>query len=214
MSNDVRLIVRDRGKLVTTRDGNNVFVSRGHQWLAELVTYATLGPDTYERNDRISYMQFGIGGNRQSAPTIADAAPLSAAYAAGNDPNVTGGHAYNKEWPLYPAISTLERPIRITGGFANYPGVPTDAWLLGHPSVYATHPTRYTTAIHGFVDTTAGDILYPPFSAMPLSEIGLLTDGVGVASNLAYSAVVAYYTFDTIVLLPSMQLEAIWTLKP
>ncbi len=48
---------------------------------------------------------------------------------------------------------------------------------------------------------------------MRLAEIGLLTDESSVGTHTAYSPIVAYFTFDTILMSPTMEIEAIWTLN-
>lgn len=213
MRNHVSIVARERGKIVAKREGHNVFVENGHIWLAQLVACTSFSPETPERNDRIKYMQFGIGGNKQTYLTMVGSPPISTAYPAGSDPNMTLGYSYNKEYPIYPAISTLERPVRISGGTDPYPGANPDVWLAQSPSLYTTHPSSYNTAIHTQLRGGAGDIVYGTFIEMPLSEVGLLTDGVGVGIHTAYSPIVAYYTFDTILMTPTMDIETIWTLK-
>jgi hypothetical protein len=209
---NVFITARERGKIVARREGHNVFVTRGHQWLAELVSCTSFSPETPERNDRIRYMQFGIGGNMQTHP-MADLPPLSTSYSVGKDPNLTPGHSYNKEYPIYPPISTLERPVRISGGTADYPGVGTDVWLVDKPKLFTTHPSLYDMAVHGLLSGPDGDVTYGVFGSMPLAEVGLLADSVGVGIDTAYSPIVAYYTFDTILMSPTMEIETIWTLK-
>jgi hypothetical protein len=211
--NNVFITARDRGKIVARREGHNVFVQRGHQWLAEVVSCLSFAPETPERNDRLRYMQYGIGGKLQSWQVLADAPPFSVSYPAGSDPNATTGYSYDKTYPTYPLISTLERPVRVSGGALPYPGDPTDVWLVDAPKLYATHPSRYETAIHSRLIGSDGDVVYGGFTSMPLSEMGLLTNEVGVGLATAFSPVMAYYTFDTILMSPTMDIETIWTLK-
>lgn len=213
MSDNVFITVRERGKIVARREGHNVFVTPGHQWLAELVACTSFSPETPERDDRIRYMQFGIGGKGQAQQVLASSPPFSTSYSVGNDPNLTTGYTYNKEYPIYPPISTLERPVRISGGSTDYPGAAMDNWLVDTPKLFTTHPSLYDMAVHGLLSGPDGDVIYAPFGSMPLAEVGLLTNGTGVGIHTAYSPIVAYFTFDTILMSPTMEIETIWTLK-
>jgi hypothetical protein len=213
MRDNVSIVVRERGKIIARREGHNVFVTRGHQWLMELTVNSSFSPVTPVRNDRLRYMQLGIGSIEQVDFVSCNNPPLSTSYPAGSDPNATTGYEYRKDYPVYPPISTLERPVRISGGSTAYPGAITDNWLVESPNLYTTHPSAYSLAVHGVVNGTAGDIVYAPFLSMPLSEVALLTDEVGVGLHTAYSPIVAYFSFVTIPMSPTTDIEVIWTLR-
>src|SRR6478735_3757137 len=82
--NNLRITTRERGKIAARREGHNIWLDLGREYLASLISLVSYGPDTPERNDRIKYMGFGIGGTRQVAPGVANAAPLVTAYPGTN----------------------------------------------------------------------------------------------------------------------------------
>jgi hypothetical protein len=209
---NVTINVYRYGILMGRREGHNVWVDRGRQYLAELVGYQDSTP-TPERSDRLRFMGLGIGSEQQTRPDLADAAPLSTSYPAGFDPNATNGHEYRKSFPIDPPISTLERPVRITGGSNPYAtAAPTDVWLIDDPDFFFTHQSLYEATVHGIVDCTT-QLIYSPFTAMPLSEVGLFTDEVTVGKNIPYSTLVGYYSFDTILVDSTNVLEFIWRVR-
>lgn len=131
-----------------------------------------------------------------------------------------GGNKYNADFPFilygsdYLPIGTLERPVRISGGSTPYPGNPgTDLWLIDDPNLWFTHTAYNELTVHGVVDGSAGDVIYSPFTQMPLSEVGLLVDETSVDPDTAYSPVVAYFPFDTILFTSAIRLEFIWTVR-
>ncbi len=219
MKNNVLINVYERGELAEQREGHNVWVDRGRQYLAEMVGYSSYTGPVAERSDRIRYMGLGIGGSRQNRNDLTDSAPLSTSYPAGEDPNATTGSTYRKEYPISPLITTLERPIRITGGTNPYSSAaPTDVWLIDTPDLFFTHQSLYEVTVHGFVDCSAGQVIYGPWSSMPISEMALFTDESGalapvVAKSFPYSPLVAYFSFDTILLNVNSAVEVIWRVR-
>lgn len=210
---NVLIKVFERGKLRETRSGHNVWVDRGNEYLASMIAYASFGPDTPERNERVRYMGVGIGGVEQALLSIANSAPLSTSYPAGSDPHATTGNEYSDTYPIDPLIGTLERPIRVTGGSTAYPGDPGDVWLIDAPNFWSTHASLYELTLHGLLDGPAGDVIYAPFTQMPLSEVGLFTDEAGVDISDPFSPLVAYFSFDTIVMTTDVVLELVWSVK-
>lgn len=67
-------VCRERGKIVpgTRRRGNNIWTLTGREYLARLMSYASYGPDTSARNDRIRYIGFGTG----TTPEVSSVARL------------------------------------------------------------------------------------------------------------------------------------------
>lgn len=197
VKSNLRLTVRERGKIVTRREGHNIFLNLGREWLAQLINYTSFSPLTAERDDRIRYMGVGIGGNRQLSLGVANADPLLTAYPGTNiqtdtDPTVTG----------------LERPVRISGSSSPYPGLGTDVWLSS-VTAPAVHPVAtQTTFTHLFGQT---DVSYSPFLTVPLSEVALFTNAANplVFNNTA----IAYDTFDTISKTVAFELEVDWTIR-
>lgn len=161
---------------------------------------------------RVKYMGFGIGSNRQSLPTVG-APPLSVSYPPGFDPHATTGDQYKREFPLDPLISSLERPVRVSGGSLVYPGDPADVWLVQDPDFISYVPMPGVMSYHGVVDAAAGDMLYGPFTEMPLSEVGLFLSDSNVNDAFNVGKLVAYYSFDTILLTPNTKMELVWTVS-
>ena len=159
---------------------------------------------------RIKYMGFGIGGINQTS-LVASLPPVSTAYPPGFDPNATTGNEYRKEHPLDPLITTLERPVRISGGVVPYPGDLADVWLVESPKFMNFIPSPGVMSFHGFVN--GGDMLYPPFTVMPLSEVGLFLSDADVSSAYNPGRLVAYYSFGTIPLSAGLSLELVWTVS-
>lgn len=197
VENNLSLVMRERGKIIARRDGHNIWLNLGREYLASLIAYASFAPDTPERNDRIKYMGLGIGGTRQVALGVANTPPMSVAYPGSNTQTDTN-----------PSLTGLERPVRISGSSAAYPGLFGDVWL-GQVQAPATHATATeVTFKHLF---TQLDVSYGTFLSVPLSEIALYTSAADphIYNNLA----VAYDTFDTLSKTGAFDLEVAWTIR-
>ena len=194
---NVFITARERGKLVARREGHNIFLDYGREWLSKLIAYLSFGtPDVPEHDARIRYLGFGIGGTRQVAPDFADTAPL-------DDYGPTGAFS---QTDTNPAIVALERPVRVTGGSgASSPG---DLWL-GQVQAPATHATTHSTTFRRLFGQP--EISYAPYVSVPLSEVGLfLSDS---DTNSSGNVPVAYDTFDTISKTSALEIEVVWTLR-
>lgn len=194
---NVKIIARERGKIVTIREGHNIFLNIGREWLSHLISLATVGPDTAERSDRVKYIGLGIGGTRQLALAHANAAPYGTAYPGTNVQTDTD-----------PAVTRLERPVRVTGSQTTYPGLAGDIWLgtVQAPPVHTT--ATEATFRRLFLQT---EVSYGSFSSVPVSEVGLFTSDAD-PQNFANLAI-AYDTFDTISKTGALELEISWTLR-
>jgi hypothetical protein len=211
VKNNVLITVRERGKIVTRRDGHNVWVEAGNQFLSQLISYSSYSPLTPERSDRIRYAGLGIGGVGQSDPG-ADAAPFTTYYPAGSDPHATDGHSYNKDYPINPAITTLERPVRcFLGSWDPYTAPnPLDEWLIYRS--FPTHQTLTSFSLHSIVSGPVGDVIDgTTLTYMPLSEIGLFTSAA--ALDEPFNPLVAYFSFDTIQMTPDTVIDIVWTVR-
>ncbi len=200
VKNNLRITARDRGKVVQRRDGHNIWIDLGREYLASLIALVSYGPDTPERNDRIKYMGFGIGGTRQVAPGVANVAPMSVAYPGTNLQTDTD-----------PSVTTLERPVRISGSTTapTDPYNPADVWLgiIQAPPIHNT--ATQVTFRRLFTQT---EISYSSFATVPLSEVMLFTSAatpIGQPLNTG----VAYDTFDTISKTGALELEVEWTVR-
>jgi hypothetical protein len=191
------LTARERGKIVARREGHNIWLNLGREYLAQLIAYASFGPAVAERDDRIRYMGVGLGGNRQLMLGVANAAPLVTAYPGTNiqtDSDLT--------------VQRLERPVRVSGSEDPYPGQGGDVWL-GQVQAPATHPlATQTTFSRVFIDT---DVSYGSFLSVPISEIMLFSGSAN--PNVYNNTGIAYDTFDTIAKTAAIEFEANWTIR-
>jgi hypothetical protein len=203
------------GELVEEREVHNVFVDNGRTWLSNLIALLTLDDgnppgDTFQTDARLRYFGVGIGGITASASAFG--ATLLAAYPPGYDPNASAGNTYQKEDPTGPPISTLERPIRRSGTQQPYPSAPgTDVWL--YPDLLPYYIDNQSLTLDVSVDATGGEIIYGTFTDMPISEVALLNDDVGVDLNAPYSPVVAYVNFAPIVMTAISRVHFSWTVR-
>lgn len=216
----MRINIRERGKLVGKREVHNTWVDRGREYLAGMIGYSSYSPDTPERSDRVRWFGAGIGGHQQTStiPSVVDTA-----YPAGSDPLSTSGKEYREDFPfVYQApnhnpITTLERPVRITGGSNPYgSAAPTDRWMVTETSnrLIMTHLTLTELTVHAIIDATVNEVVYAPFVLVPLSEAGLFTDEPGnAAAGVPFATIMTYVTFDTISLTNDIDVEFIWSVK-
>lgn len=207
---NLKLVARERGKIVARREGHNIWVNLGREWLSELVGYGSYSGDAGvpERSDRIRWMAVGIGGNRQVALGVANANPLLTDYPG-----------TNVQSDVDPTLRILERPVRVgwtTGSPSAPPYDAGDVWFAQVAGV--THPTATDakfTVVFGLTDVNGGGSEYP---TVPLSEIGLFTDHVSATRHVAPSATNptqyanAYDTFDSISKTVGIQVQADWIL--
>lgn len=194
---NVKLTLRERGKIVARREGHNIFVDLGREWLSELIAYASYSPDVTIRDDRVKYMGVGIGGTRQLQASVANSPPISPPYSGTNiqeDTDVT--------------VTTLERPVRLSGSFANYPGVVGDIWIGVLASADPNTVPTQVTFKRIFSQT---EISYGPFVSVPMSEVGLFTAAADPGNY--QNTLIAYDTFDTLSKTTAFDLEVEWTIK-
>lgn len=200
VKSNLSLVMRERGKIVDRRDGHNIWVDLGREYLAKLIAYASFAPDVPERDDRIKYMGFGVGGTRQLAPSISSNPPISTAYPGTNIQTDTD-----------PTVTTLERPVRISGTTTapGDPYDPLDVWL-GRIQAPAQHVTPTEVTFRRLF--TTAEISYSTFTTVPLSEVGLFT-AAAVPIGQPFNTLVAFDTFDTLSKTLAFDLEVAWTIR-
>jgi hypothetical protein len=208
VKSNLRLTLRERGKIRARRQGHNIWVNLGREWLATLIDYTALPspptvlPVTTEEDRRVRYMGLGIGGNRQLNLAIANSAPMSTHYPGTNAQTDTD-----------PTVTLLERPVRLSsvGSPVPPPYSATDVWL-GQVVAPAVHNTATSTTFTRLF--TTGEISYGPFLSVPLSEIGLfLHNNSPTYINLPNNTFIAYDTFDTLLKTSAFALEVDWTIR-
>ena len=193
---NVRIVGRERGKVTFRREGHNIWLNTGREWMARAVSYESLDPDVPLDNQRIKYMGFGVGGTRQFGQSRLVDAPYDV-YAGTNN-----------QTDQNPAVTRLERPVRISGGEGAYPGTALDRWVAAvqAPPEFPTAATARYRRIF-----TRQEISYGNFLSLPLSEIGLFLSGAVVNNYL--NVPVAYDTFDTISKTQAVAIEVTWDLE-
>ena len=198
--NNLRIIARERGKIAARREGHNIWLDLGREYLASLIALVSYGPDTPERNDRVKYMGFGIGGTRQVAPGVANTPPMSTAYPGTNAQTDTD-----------PTVTTLERPVRVSGSttIPSDPYNPADVWL-GTIQAPPIHSTATEVTFRRLFSQT--EVSYSSFTSVPLSEIMLFTSAANPVGQ-PFNTGIAYDTFDTVSKTGAFELEVEWTVR-
>lgn len=208
MKNNVFIRARRRGKLCYNWEGHNVWLDYGREHLANLLSLASFGPDVPVTSERLKYMQFGIGGVQQGAIPGA----VDTAYPAGFGPIVTTGNEYDHSYPESPKITTLERPVRFSGGTNPYDTAPgTDVWLSdpAMPKFFVQYPTDFSVALKIFIRGMDGDIAYGAIPEVPLAEAGLFLSDADI--NEAYdNLAVAYIDFEPLTITDEIEAEVTW----
>lgn len=206
---NVFITAREQGKVVYHWAGHNVWTDHGRSYLAQLLALSSLDPDVpIITSSRIKHLQFGVGGVQQGVLP----SDVATAYPAGFDPNATAGNQYDHTYPISPPISTLERPVRISGGSNPYgSAAPTDVWLTppAPPKFLVTYPTQTSVSFRFFISGSDGDIVYAPFTSVPVSEAGLVLSG-DANTHTPYNLVVAYVDFQPLSITASMEAEIEW----
>jgi hypothetical protein len=198
VKSNLRLTMRERGKIVDRRVGHNIFLDLGREWLTQLVGYSSFEPLTTYRDDRIRYMGVGIGSTRQVAATVANTSPLLTAYPGTNAQTDTDA-----------TLARLERPVRISGSSTVYPSyLATDVWI-GQVQAPPTFPSASEVQFRRLF--TQLEVSYTPYLSVPLSEVALYTSAANV--NVYNNTGVAYDTFDTLSKTDAFELEIAWTLQ-
>jgi|SRR5690606_8082426 len=198
VKNNLKITIRnDRGKLVGKREGHNIWLNIGREYLASLIAYSSYTPLAPERNDRIRYMGLGIGGTRQLLLSLANSPPLDTAYPG-----------TNTQTDQDPTVTQLERPVRLAGSVSDPPYDPSDVWL-GQVQAPAIHTTPTEVTFRRLFSQT--DLSYGAYLSVPLSEIGLFTAAADV--NSPNNSPVAYDTFDSFPKTAAFSFEVVWTVR-
>jgi hypothetical protein len=212
---NLKITARENGKIKEIREGHNIWVNLGREWLAKLIGYASysLGAGVPVIDHRVRYMGLGIGGNRQVALGLANASPVGGGVA----PNHYAGT--NLQTDTSPAVTVLERPVRISWSGVTPTASPYDPagdiWLGQVAPV--TFPVATTAKFSRLFTGTEINGLTSYYNAVPLSEIGLFHNGasVSIPSSTANptNTYVAYDTFDTLVKTVAIELQFDWEIR-
>lgn len=206
--NNVTIKLKRAGVLVHEYSGHNVWTEDGHAYLANLVALSAYATDVPFVNSRIKYMGFGIGGTGQTY-AAADGSPFTTYYPAGSDPSATNGHKYNPKFPIDPLITSLERPIIITSsdGISAYPGTAGDHYITPVAVFFSTaQMVEFTVSF----TVNSSTFLLSTFTEIPLSEIGLFLSTATTSNAFNAGKLMAYHSFDTLLVSDGMELEFSW----
>jgi hypothetical protein len=195
---NIWLLLRERGKIVARREGHNIWTNIGSEFLAERISLQSYDPDVPYNDHHVKYMGLGIGGTAQKAlDIIVNNPPISPPYSGTNEQTDSD-----------PGVTTLERPVRISGSTSAYPGVAGDAWL---GLIGSSDPNTVPTQVTFRRTFTQTEINYGSLISVPLSEIGLFTSAADPENY--QNVLVAYHTFDTLMKTSAFSLEVIWTIR-
>ena len=188
MKNNVEIILRERGKIVSQTESHNVWTVAGSGWIARLISEGL-------ENNRIRYVGFGIGGVRQSCAT-AFQPPMTTEYPGTNNQSI-----------MTPDIKGLERPCAVHKGAFLKEITEVD---LCHSKLHHHTGTKRRVGLMMTKFTTIfdmGDLSYDngDFKQIPLSEIGLFA--AGTTSPLGYN------TFPTVLKSNTHEMTVVWTVR-
>ena len=205
----LKLINPKNNDVVEERESHNIFVNYGRDWIAHLVALSSLGPDTTFRDDRLRYMAFGIGGESQ----LIDPAVIAATYPGyASDWGGVAAPAAPTQTDTDPTVVALEWPVLINA-----------TEYYDDISAPATFPDTGIVRLTSVLGTS--EVSFGAFASVPLSEIGLFTQGIttqpgGLTTEpILYGALpltkymVAYNTFDTLSKTSAFVLQVDWELR-
>lgn len=213
---NVRIVARERGKIVARRDSHNIWVNFGREYLAKTISPLDGTYTTPVNNAVVRYIGLGIGGDAQTLDIAGTFPTLDTHYPGQNifDDTVI-------------STATLERPVKVTGTAGV--GASAGVWM----SSVTAPPTFGGTPISKVeFDTlfTNSDInLGGSYPSVPLSEVGLFLSSE-VASRTSEEVydygtppayinsstrqkLLAYNTFDPISKTVSVSLEIHWEIQ-
>jgi len=199
-----------RGRVVERREGHNIFVNYGRDWIAHLIALDAAGA-TF-RNDRIRYMALGIGGTGQRVSSDQIRGGAGSPYLYPDFPDAWGGGGGAGDpvqTQVDPTVTALEWPVLVNA---------TDYYDdVNQPATFpsATGIVRFTTVLD------YSDLSFGAFTLVPISEIGLFTESIPalttppvIAGGLpAEKFMVAYHTFGTIDKSPDFVFQVSWELR-
>ncbi len=206
-------LYNERGKREGWVKGHNIFLTLGRSWLPDLISYSSLpagdptpvGPVTRTDSRGVRYMGLGMGGDRQSNTALANASPLVDHYPGTNEQTDTD-----------PAVSALERPVRISAATPGSPALPPtydagDVWL-GQIAAPPVKPNATSVRFSRLFNT--GEVAFGPFTSVPIAEIGLFLHSDSATYIHTYNnPPFAYDTFDTFHIRSGFGLLVEWELR-
>jgi hypothetical protein len=219
---NVRIVARERGKRVPQlcREGHNIWVNQGRQYLAEVISPLDGSFDAHYNDSTVRvvrYMGLGIGGDSQLVTDIPGTYPTL-------DTHYPGQNTFDDATVTVPY---LERPVKVSGTA----GVGTSAgvWMnsVTAPPTFSGSPITKVEFSALFDNSDLH--LSGAYPAVPVSEIGLFlaSESASRTSEEVYDYItgpayintstrqklIAYNTFDTITKTASVALEVHWEIE-
>jgi hypothetical protein len=124
---------------------------------------------------------------------------MSTAYPGGNTQTDTD-----------PSVTTLERPVRISGATSVPPYTAGDVWLGQVQAPVVHSPSTVSLFSRTF---TSAEISYSTFLAVPLSEVGLYTAAANPVLLPPTNTLIAYDSFDTLTKTAAFSLDILWEIR-
>jgi hypothetical protein len=213
---NVKIVARERGKIVARREGHNIWVNFGREYLAKTISPSDGTYTTAVNPAVVRYMGLGIGGDAQAIDIAGTFPTLDTHYPGQNifdDTVIT--------------TATLERPVKVSGTAGV--GASAGVWMnsVTAPPTFGGAPI---TKVEFDTLFTNNDIqLSGAYPSVPLSEIGLFLSSE-VASRTSEEVydygsppafinastrqkLLAYNTFDPISKTVSVSLEIHWEIQ-
>lgn len=219
---NVEIIVRERGKRVMKhcRHEHNIWVDLGREYLARVVAPNSALNDHYNEPPRefIKYMGVGIGGASQTHPS-AYIDPMKSDYPpadASGQPGQPGNQFTDDDL----TVTTLERPVKV------YLDSDPNTWMapVATPVTFL-NSSKTVRFDHLFEPPDINNARIPPYTIVPLSEVGLFLATEDPDAGNVYDPgapnyvgagrqrLVAYNTYEAIPKTVSFSLEIRWELR-
>jgi hypothetical protein len=226
VKSNVFIVARERGKIIQRREGHNIWVNNGRQYLAEVISPLNNSFNAHY-NDApvrvVEYMGFGIGGERQVAD-LATPAPQYTTLVA----HYPGLNTFDD---TVLTIPYLERPVKVSGTAGV--GASAGVWMgqiVAPPTFISSGIPPVTNTVEMVCLFGNNDLhLAGAYPSVPLAEVGLFLSSQTASrqSNEVYDyadppeyineatrpQLIAYHTFDTISKTPSVTMEIHWQLQ-
>lgn len=213
---NVRIVARERGKIVARREGHNIWVNFGREYLAKRISPSDGTYTTAVNDSVIRYIGFGIGGDAQTID-------ISTVYPT-LDTHYPGQNIFDD---TVLTTDTLERPVKVTGTA----GVGTSAgvWMSSVTAPPTFNGSPITAVEFDALFSVTDFHLGGSYPSVPLSEVALFlaSETASRTSEEVYDygsapdyintstrqKLLAYNTFDPISKTASVSFEIHWEIQ-
>jgi hypothetical protein len=98
----VKLVLRERGKKITEREGHNVWTNTGREFLTQRISLDLASPSSTIRTDAVAFIGVGIGAKTEEPGVLSLQTPI--AY----DTSLFLAEITGVSFPAYPVRTTVE----------------------------------------------------------------------------------------------------------